>query len=96
MDKKQLQALVNKLAKNLKTPEELNQFDRLLKKISVEAALNTEMPHHPGYDKNQPKPGTNARNGYTQKNVITGDGPLKPRTPRDRDGSFEPPMVKKN
>lgn len=39
------------------------------------------MPHHPGYDKNQPKPGTNARNGYTQKNVITGDGSLKLRPP---------------
>ncbi|EJR9120948.1 transposase, partial [Salmonella enterica] len=96
MDEKQLQALANELAKNLKTPEDLNQFDRLLKKISVEAALNVEMTHHLGYDKNQPKPGTNTRNGYTQKTVITGDGPLELRTPRDRDGSFEPLMVKKN
>ncbi|HAU2961128.1 TPA: hypothetical protein JC757_005080 [Salmonella enterica subsp. diarizonae] len=30
MDEKQLQALANELAKNLKTPEDLNQFDRLL------------------------------------------------------------------
>ncbi len=96
MDEKQLQALANELAKNLKTPDALNQFDRLLKKISVEAALNAEMTHHLGYDKNQPKPATNARNGYTQKTVITGDGPLELRTPRDRDGSFEPQQVKKN
>lgn len=34
MDEKQLQALANELAKNLKTPDDLNQFDRLLKKIS--------------------------------------------------------------
>ena len=34
MDEKQLQALANELAKNRKTPEDLNQFDRLLKKIS--------------------------------------------------------------
>lgn len=40
MDEKQLQALANELAKNLKTPEDLSQFDRLLRKISVEAALN--------------------------------------------------------
>ncbi|HDX3318541.1 TPA: IS256 family transposase, partial [Escherichia coli] len=53
MDEKQLQALANELAKNLKTPEDLSQFDRLLKKISVEAALNAEMTHHPGYEKNQ-------------------------------------------
>ncbi|ECM3183803.1 IS256 family transposase, partial [Salmonella enterica subsp. enterica serovar Newport] len=65
-------------------------------KISVEAALNAEMTHHLGYDKNQPKLATNARNGYTQKTVITGDGPLELRTPRDRDGSFDPQLVKKN
>ncbi len=96
MDEKQLQTLTNELAKNLNIPEDLNQFDRLLKKISVEAALNAEMIHHFGYDKNQPKPATNTRNGYTQKTVITGDGPLELRTPRDRDGSFEPQLVKKN
>ncbi len=92
----QLQALANELAKNLKTPEDLSQFDRLLKKISVEAALNAEMSHHLGYDKNQPKPGANSRNGYSTKTVIIGDGPLELRTPRDRDGSFEPQLVKKN
>ena len=55
MDEKQLQALANELAKNLKTPEDLNQLDRLLKKLSVEAALNAEMTHHLGYEKNQPR-----------------------------------------
>ena len=53
MDEKQLQALANELAKNLKTPEDLSQFDRLLKKLCVEAALNAEMTHHLGYEKNQ-------------------------------------------
>lgn len=72
MDEKQLKALANELAKNLKTPEDLSQFDRLLKKISVEAALNAEMTHHLGYEKNQSKPGTNSRNGYSTKTVITG------------------------
>ena len=96
MDKKQLQALVNELAKNLKTPEDLSQFDRLLKKLSVEAALNAEMTHHLGYEKNQSRPGANSRNGFSTKTVITGDGPLELRTPRDRDGTFEPQLVKKN
>lgn len=67
-----------------------------MKKISVEAALNAEMSHHLGYDKNQPKPGGNSRNGYSTKTVTTGDGPLELRTTRDRDGSFEPQLVKKN
>ncbi|EMV29220.1 IS256-like element IS1414 family transposase [Escherichia coli] len=96
MDEKQLQALANELAKNLKTPEDLSQFDRLLKKLSVEAALNAKMTHHLGYEKNQSRPGANSRNGYSTKTVITGDGPLELRTPCDRDGTFEPQLVKKN
>ncbi|EBA9137463.1 transposase [Salmonella enterica] len=96
MDEKQLQALANEMAKNLKTPEDLSQFDRLLKKMSVEAALNAEMTHHLGYDKHQPKAGSNARNGYSKKTVMTADGPLELYTPRDREGSFEPQLVKKN
>ena len=82
MDDKQLQALANELAKNLKPPEDLSQFDRLLKKISVEAALNAELTHHLGHEKNQPKLGTNSRNGYSTKTVTTTDGPMELRTPR--------------
>lgn len=96
MDEKQLQALANELAKNLKTPEDLNQFERLLKKVSVEAALNAEMTHHLGYDKNQSRARSNARNGYSTKTVASGGGPLELRTPRDRDGTFEPQLVKKH
>ncbi|MGG2143104.1 IS256 family transposase [Symbiopectobacterium sp. RP] len=88
--------MANELAKNLKTPDALNQFDRLLKKISVEAALNAEMTHHLGHEKHQSKSGTNTRNGYSTKTVTTGDDPLELRTPRDRDASFEPQLVKKN
>ncbi|MCP9267745.1 IS256 family transposase [Xenorhabdus sp. XENO-1] len=96
MNEKQLQALANELAKNLKTPDDLNQFDRLLKKLSVEAALNAEMSHPLGYEKHQSKTGTNARNGDSSKTVITGDGPLELCTPRDREGRFEPSLIKKN
>ena len=71
MDVKQLQALANELAKNLKTPEDLNQFDRLLKKVSVEAALNAGMTHYLRYDKNQPRTSSNARNGYSTKTVAS-------------------------
>ncbi|MGU0043950.1 transposase [Escherichia coli] len=77
-------------------PLKISQFDCLLKKISVEAALNAELTHHLGHDKNQPKLGTNSRNGYSTKTVTTTDGPMESRTPRDCDGSFEPQLVKKN
>ena len=54
------------------------------------------MSHHLGYDKNQPKSGTNTRNGYSTKTVATVDGPLELCTPRDREATFEPQQVKKN
>ncbi|KLV39416.1 IS256 family transposase, partial [Citrobacter sp. MGH100] len=47
-------------------------------------------------DKNQPKPGSNTRNGYSTKTVATADGPLELRTPRDREATFEPQLLKKN
>ncbi|MFP1464066.1 hypothetical protein ACLB1E_37320 [Escherichia coli] len=56
MDDKQLQALANELAKNLKTPEDLSTFNRLLKKLSVEAALNAGMTHRLGYKKESVRP----------------------------------------
>ncbi|TYM01275.1 IS256 family transposase, partial [Salmonella enterica subsp. enterica serovar Typhimurium] len=60
------------------------------------AALNAELTHHLRHEKNQPKSGTNSRNGYSTKTVTITDGPMELRTPRDRDGSFEPQLVKKN
>lgn len=43
MDEKQLQALANELAKNLKTPEDLSQFDRLLKKLILDPVLSAHL-----------------------------------------------------
>ncbi len=54
------------------------------------------MIYHLGYDKNQPRTSSNARNGYSTKTVASSGGPLELRTPRDRDGTFEPQTVKKN
>lgn len=54
MDKTQMQTLANELITNIKTPEDLIQLVHLLKKTSVESALNTEISHHLGYDKAPP------------------------------------------
>ncbi|MWQ79541.1 transposase, partial [Glaesserella parasuis] len=40
--------------------------------------------------------GKNARNGYTSKTVICDEGEIEIETPRDRDGTFEPQLIKKN
>jgi putative transposase len=96
MEANQLQAFATELAKSLKTPEDLNQLSRFLKKLTVETALNAELSAHLGYEKQQSKTGTNTRNGYSNKTVLSEEGPLELRTPRDREGTFEPQLIKKN
>ena len=67
----------------------------MLTKITVEAALNAELDSHLGYDRRQPSDNANSRNGYTSKTLKTQDGQFKLNTPRDREGSFDPQLVKK-
>ncbi len=93
MDRSQLQALANELAKDLKTPEDLNILSQELVKLTVEAALNAELTHHLGYEKHRNRPSSNARNGTTSKRLKGFHGEVAIDTPRDRDGSFEPQLL---
>lgn len=68
----------------------------MLTKISVEAALNAELDEHLGYGKYEKNHTSNSRNGFTSKTLQTKDGQFELNTPRDREGSFEPELVKKN
>jgi putative transposase len=43
INKDKLQALANELAKDVKTPEDLNNLSTFLTKLTVEAALKVEM-----------------------------------------------------
>jgi putative transposase len=63
----------------------------------LEAGLEAEMTDHLGYDKHDPagRDGGNSRNGTRTKSVITDVGPVELDVPRDRDGSFEPKLVRK-
>ena len=96
MDSKEIEALALKAAKGIKTEEDLNNFRRMMTKITVEAALNAELDEHLGYDKHERAGTANSRNGYSSKRVKTEDGQFELDTPRDRDGSFEPQLVKKH
>ena len=62
-----------------------------------EALLQGEMEAHLGYKSNDrgAKDSSNRRNGYTDKTVKSSMGDIEIRTPRDRDGSFEPQIVAK-
>ena len=61
MDDKKLRAIAAELAKGLKTKADLNQFSRMLTKLTVETALNAELTDHLGHEKNAPKTGTNTQ-----------------------------------
>lgn len=95
MDKKTLEAFAREVAKGLKTEKDLAEFRQILTKVTVEAALNAELDEHLGYDRHQVSNNDNSRNGYASKTVKTEDGQFELETPRDRDGSFEPQLVKK-
>ena len=95
MNKKDLEAFAREAAKGLKTQEDLKEFSQMLTKITVEAALNAELDEHLGYERNEQSDNSNSRNGYTSKTLKTEDGQFKLDTPRDREGSFEPKLVKK-
>ena len=76
--------------------------DGLLKQFTknvLETALNEEMTEHLGHEKNRAPGGresANVRNGSRPKTVLTAaTGPVEIEVPRDRDGSFEPVIVKK-
>ncbi|HHG9233052.1 IS256 family transposase [Klebsiella variicola] len=96
MDENKLKALASELAKGLKTEADLNQFSRMLTKLTVETALNAELTDHLGHEKNAPKKGSNTRNGYSSKTLLSDDGELELNTPRDRENTFEPQLIKKN
>ncbi|MFE4969078.1 IS256 family transposase [Streptomyces sp. NPDC056660] len=68
-----------------------------LTKTVLESALEGEITDHLGYGKHDPagKDGGNSRNGTRSKTVLTDIGPVEIDVPRDREGSFEPAIVKK-
>jgi putative transposase len=72
---------------------------RALTKTVLETALDEEMASHLGYDKHDVvgRDRGNSRNGFRPKTVLTDSvGPVTIEVPRDRDGSFEPVIVKKH
>ena len=72
---------------------------KLFTKNVLETALNEEMTEHLGHEKNRAQPdrdSTNVRNGGRSKTVISDAvGEVDITVPRDREGTFEPRIVKK-
>jgi transposase-like protein len=92
--------LVDELLAGARTEEEIVGPGGLLAELTkrlVERALEVELTDHLGYEPHAEPPGGvgNIRNGSTGQTLITENGPVDIRTPRDRDGSFDPKLVRK-
>src|SRR3954454_16470892 len=72
---------------------------KLFTKNVLETALNEEMTEHLGHEKNRAEEGrgsSNVRNGTRSKTVVSdATGEVRIDVPRDREGKFEPQIVKK-
>jgi putative transposase len=92
--------LIDELLAGARTAEEIAGPDGLLRQLTrrlLERALQAELTDHLGYPPGQAPPGGvgNARNGQPAKTVLTDQGPVRVRSPRDRNGTFEPRIVGK-
>ena len=67
-----------------------NDLMKEIKKIIIEKALNSELDYHL-----EEESASNSRNGYSSKTIQTEAGKIELSTPRDRNSSFEPLIVKK-
>jgi len=79
---------------DLKSGKDLNGKDGILTpliKQLTEAALKAELQHHLEQE-DEP----NRRNGTSKKTIKTGSSTFELETPRDRAGTFEPQLIKKN
>jgi transposase-like protein len=94
------EALLDELLKDYTDPKDILGEHGLLKQLTkrvIERALTAELTEHLGYAPHvrQERDGTNCRNGTGKKTVQTATGQFDIEVPRDRDGSFEPQLVKK-
>lgn len=92
--------LIDQLLANYEKPEDLTGETGILKQLTarlIERAMQAEMTEHLGYEKHAPagRGLPNSRNGTRTKALKTEQGEVEIEVPRDRDGTFEPQLVKK-
>jgi len=83
---------------DVKSFDDLKDVFKLMVGEMLENGLEGELDDELGYTKYdyRNKAGENSRNGYSKKTLKTSFGETEIRVPRDRDGEFEPQLVKKN
>jgi len=92
--------LLDALLAGARTAQEIAGPDGVLTHLTrrlLHRALEVELTEHLGYEAGEAPTGGrgNSRNGKPSKTVLTDHGPVRIRSPRDRNGTFEPQIVKK-
>ena len=94
-DKKDL--TIKDLAKQCRTMDDISDKLKEIFKDTLQEVFEAEMNEHLGYEKHSSKgdKSGNSRNGYSEKTVKTRFGEVNLDIPRDRNGEFEPQIIKK-
>lgn len=92
--------LLDELLKDFSKPEDLVGENGILKQLTkalVERCLDTEMSMHleQPQSKTEDKTRSNRRNGHSRKTIKGEFGEATIEIPRDRNGEFEPVLIKK-
>ena len=88
---------IRELAKTCRTVDDVTEMLKDLFKDTLQEILEAEMDNHLGYDKHDPEGNNtgNSRNGYSEKTVKSKFGKSRISVPRDRNGEFDPQVIKK-
>ena len=81
----------------IKDGADVNSIMRDMMSVILEGALDEELEQELGYSKYdyRNKETNNSRNGHSQKTMHTSYGDMQIDVPRDRNGEFEPQIIKK-
>lgn len=82
----------------IKDMKDVHDFVKMLTAETIQAALDAELDEELGYSKYdyKNKMTSNSRNGHSTKTVQGSMGEMDIEIPRDRDGEFEPQLIKKH
>jgi len=99
MEKTKKKALIKELIKeyDLKDTTDISKMLKELTSSTIEEMLNAELDESLGYERydQENKETDNSRNGHSSKTLRSEQGDMEIQIPRDRNGEFEPQIIKK-
>ncbi|WP_332699591.1 transposase, partial [Halalkalibacter lacteus] len=88
---------IKELASECKSVEDVHEMMKNLFKDTIQEVFEAEIDTQLGYKKHSSEGDNtgNSRNGYSQKTIKTKFGNSELQIPRDRNGEYEPQIIKK-